>query len=105
MMDENASEKRIWKLAVGRILSVVALVFCVPIGALFVSLATGALGVFLGIASYVLGARKLGLAAIGLCVAAMLFGLLFGQGVIPGTYDRGVDGWFRDIPTERLTEE
>lgn len=96
----------VWKLNAGRLLSVVALVFCVPIGALFVSIATGAVGVFLGITGYVLGARRLGPLAIVLCTIAMFVGLLVGQGVVPGAaYDRVVDGWFRNMPTERFTED
>lgn len=95
-----------WKLGLGRLLSAFALIFCVPIGALFVSVATGAAGVFLGIAGYVLGARRLGALAVVLCTAAMFVGLLVGQGVIPGdAYDRVVDGWFRNMPTDRFTED
>ncbi len=94
------------KLTVGRLLSVFALVFCVPVGALFVSVATGATGIILGIAGYALGARTSGLLAVVLCTVAMLVGLLLGQGVIPGdAYDRVVDGWFRDMLTERFTKD
>lgn len=92
-------------LNAGRLLSGVAIVFCVPLGALFVSIATGAVGVFLGIIGYALGARKLGALAVVMCTAAMFVGLLVGQGVIPGdAFDRAVDGWFRNMPTERFTE-
>ena len=101
---EKKSE--VWKLAAGRLLSGFALVFCVPLGALFVSVATGAVGIVLGITGYVLGARMLGPLAVVLCTVAMFVGLLVGQGVIPGdAYDRVVDGWFRDMPTERFTED
>ena len=93
------------KLSAGRLLSGIAIVFCVPLGALFVSIATGAVGVFLGITGYALGARRLGALAVVLCTAAMFVGLLVGQGVLPGTYDRAVDGWFRNMPTERFTDE
>ena len=94
------------KLSAGRLLSGVAIAFCVPLGALFVSIATGAVGVFLGIAGYALGARRLGALAVVLCTAAMFVGLLVGQGVIPGeAFDRAVDGWFRNMPTERFTED
>ena len=94
------------KLSAGRLLSGIAIVFCVPLGALFVSIATGAVGVFLGITGYVLGARRLGALAVVLCTAAMFVGLLVGQGVLPGeAYDRAVDGWFRNMPTERFTED
>ena len=93
------------KLSAGRLLSGIAIVFCVPLGAPFVSIATGAVGVFLGITGYALGARRLGALAVVLCTAAMFVGLLVGQGVLPGTYDRAVDGWFRNMPTERFTDE
>ena len=106
-MDANPEKNpEVWKLNAGRLLSVIALIFCVPIGALFVSIATGAVGVFLGITGYALGARKLGVLAVVLCMIAMFVGLLVGQGVIPGdAYDRTVDGWFRNMPTERFTED
>ena len=91
-------------LNAGRLLSGIAIAFCVPLGALFVSIATGTVGVFLGIIGYTLGARKLGALAVVLCTAAMFVGLLVGQGVIPGdAFDRAVDGWFRNMPTERFT--
>ena len=104
-MDANQEKSpQTWKLNAGRLLSAVALVFCVPLGALFVSVATGAVGVFLGITGYVLGARRLGVLAVVLCTAAMFVGLLVGPGVVPGdAYDRVVDGWFRNMPTERFT--
>ncbi len=106
-MDANSENNpQTWKLNVGRLLSIVALVFCVPIGALFVSIATGTVGIFMGITGYALGARRLGVLAIVLCTAAMFVGLLVGPGVVPGdVYDRVVDGWFRNIPTERFTED
>lgn len=104
-MDANETPHGL-KLYVGRLLSGFALVFCVPLGALFVSIATGAVGVFLGITGYVLGARRLGALAVVLCTAAMFVGLLVGQGVLPGdAYDRAVDGWFRNMPTDRFTED
>ncbi len=93
------------KLSAGRLLSGIAIVFCVPLGALFASIATGAVGVFLGIIGYALGARRLGTTAVVLCTVAMFVGLLIGQGVLPGAYDRVVDGWFRNMPTERFTDE
>ena len=96
----------ILKRNAGRLLSVVALVFCAPVGALFVSVAMDAVGIVLGITGYVLGARRLGSLALVLCTLAMFAGVLIGQGVIPGdAYDRAVDGWFRNMPTERFTEE
>ena len=106
-MDANhEKDPEVLKLYAGRLLSVVALVFCVPIGALFVSIATGSVGIFMGIMGYALGARRLGALAVVLCMAAMFVGLLVGPGVVPGdAYDRAVDGWFRYMPTERFTED
>src|SRR5918999_6571928 len=95
-----------WRLTSGRLLAGFALVFCVPVGVLFVSVATGAVGIVLGIAGYALGARTSGLLAVVLCTMAMFVGLLIGQGVIPGdAYDRTVDGFFRNLPTDRFTED
>lgn len=73
----------------------VGLLFCVPVGILFVLIATEVVGLFFGVASYVLGARRLGLVTVLVCTAAMFLGLLVAQGVIPGSYDRAVDGFFR----------
>jgi hypothetical protein len=103
---KSEKNSEVWKLNAGRLLSVFALVFCVPLGALFVSIATGAVGICLGITGYALGARRLGILAVVLCTAAMFVGLLVGPGVVPGdVYDRAVDGWFRNMPTERFTED
>ena len=106
-MDANPEKNpHVWKLTVGRLLSVFALVVCVPVGALFVSVATGAVGIVLGITGYVLGARTSGPLAVVLCTVTMFVGLLLGQGVLPGeAYDRLVDGWFREMPTDRFTED
>ena len=102
-MDANETRPGLRQYA-GRLVSGFALLFCVPLGALFVSVATGAVGIFLGVAGYALGARRLGALAVVLCTVAMIVGLLVGQGVIPGSFDRAVDGWFRNMPTERFTE-
>lgn len=93
------------KRSVGRLLAAIALVFCVPVGAVFVSVAIEAAGILLGIVGYTLGSRTLGSLAVVLCTAAMFVGLLLGQGVIPGDfYDRAVDGWFRGLTPGRLTD-
>lgn len=98
--DTSDKNPRVWKRNAGRLLSGFALIFCVPVGALFVSIAMGAVGICLGIAGYVLGARRLGSLAVALCTIAMC------QGVIPGdAYDRAVDGFFRNLPTDRFTED
>ena len=86
------SEQGSGKVLVGRVLSAIALIFCVPVGILFVSVATGAVGIVLGIVGYALGARRLGSVAVVLCTAAMFLGLLVGQGAMPGSYDAMLDG-------------
>ncbi len=65
----------------GRILSVIALVFCVPVGLYFVSVTVEFLGILLGIAGYSMGARRLGSLAVVLCTVAMFVGYLIGQSV------------------------
>ena len=72
------------------------------VGAYFVSVA---LGVVLGVAGYALGARRLGAATAVVGVVSIFVGLLAGQGVMAGSYDRAVDGWFRDTPVEQITDE
>ncbi len=80
------------KVLVGGVLSAIALIFCVPVGILFVSVAIGAVGIVLGIVGYTLGARRFGSVAVVLCTAAMVLGLLVGQGAMPGSYDAVLDG-------------
>ena len=80
------------KAYVGLVLSAFALVFCVPVGILFVSVATGAVGIILGMVGYALGARRIGSVAVVLCAAVMFLGLLVGQGAMPGSYDAALDG-------------
>lgn len=77
---------------VGRVLSAIALIFCAPVGALFVSIAAGAVGIVLGVLGYTLGSRILGGVAVVVCTAAMFLGLLAGQGAMPGSYDAILDG-------------
>ena len=85
----------------GRALSAVALVFCVPLGLYFVSIAVEFVGILLGILGYALGARKLGGLTVVACTAAMFLGLLIAQGVMAGAYDRAVDGVFRFLQDVR----
>ena len=80
------------KVFAGRILSAIALVFCVPVGILFVSVATGAVGIMLGVVAYGLGARRVGFLAVVLCAAAMFLGLLIGAGAMSGSYDAVLSG-------------
>lgn len=80
------------KTLVGRAFSIIAIIFCVPVGVLFVSVAIGAVGICLGVAGYVLGARRLASVAVVLSAIAMFLGLLVGQGALPGSYDATLDG-------------
>ena len=54
-----------------------------------------AIGILLGILDYYLGARRLAIAAVGLCIVAIFFGLAASQDLIPG-----IQGEDRDLPTE-----
>ncbi|QIN78375.1 hypothetical protein GBA65_07380 [Rubrobacter marinus] len=76
---------------IGRALCICGLMLAV-VGAYFVSMATEAVGIALGVAGYYLGARTLGSATILLCTAALFVGLLVGQGFVPGPYDGDADG-------------
>ncbi len=58
--------------------------FVVPFISSGASVALGGFGIVLGIAGYTLGAGRLGVAAIALCVIAMFFGLAVSQGMVPG---------------------
>jgi hypothetical protein len=65
----------------GRVLSVAALVFCVPAGLYFVSIVMEFVGIILGVAGYSMGARRLGSLAVVLCTVAMFVSYLIGQSV------------------------
>ena len=80
----------------GRALCVFGLVLAV-VGAYFVSVATEAVGIVLGVVAYYLGARTLASATILLCAAALFVGLLVGQGFVPGPYDGEADGVKKSI--------
>jgi hypothetical protein len=54
-----------------------------------------AVGILLGIVGYYLGARRLAIAAIALCIVAIFFGLAASQGFVPG-----IQGEDRDLPAE-----
>ena len=96
----NGPNISLWR----RVLCVAGLILA-AIGAYFVSVALGAVGIVLGVVGYALGARRLGAATVVLGVASIFVGLLAGQGVMAGSYDRAVDGWFRDTPVEQITDE
>ncbi len=93
-MNQNKNEGTVLG---GRVLCVVGIILSI-LGAYFVSVALGAVGIVLGVLGYFLGARNLGRATIILGVLSIVVGLLIGQAVIPGSYDRTVDGFFRDSP-------
>jgi hypothetical protein len=88
----------------GRVLCVTGIVLAV-IGAFFVSVALGAASIILGVVGYALGARRLAVITVVLGTISIFVGLLVGQGVMAGSYDRAVDGWFRNTPTEQITDE
>ena len=102
-MEDGARNKNGAAL-LGRMLCVAGIALAV-IGALFVSAALGAVGIVLGVVGYALGARRLGVATVVLGVVSIFVGLLVGQGAIAGSYDRAVDGWFRNTPVEQITNE
>ena len=101
MIEEQNAGKSESRVLLGRLLAGIGLVFCVPVGAYFVSLAIEAVGILLGVAGYALGSRTLGTVTVAACVAAGLVGLLVGQGVIPGSYDLTVDGVYRFLQDTR----
>lgn len=70
------------RLFVGRVLCVVALGLILS-GAYFVSVATEFLALFVGMIGYYLGARRLGVAAAALAVAAAFAGLWWGAEYVP----------------------
>lgn len=67
-------------------------IFLALIGAFFVSVALNILGMVLGMVGPTLGARRLGPATVVLALLTLVVGLLLGQGVLPGAYDRITDG-------------
>lgn len=102
-MEDGAKNKN-GTVLLGRVLCVVGIILAV-IGALFVSVALGAGGIVLGVVGYALGARRLGTVTVVLGVVSIFVGLLVGQGVMAGSYDRAVDGWFRNTPVEQITDD
>jgi hypothetical protein len=53
-----------------------------------------AVGILLGILGYYLGARRLAIAAVGLCIVAIFFALAASQDLIPG-----IQGEDRSLPS------
>ena len=75
--ERNETASVLW----GRLLSAAALIFCVPAGLYFVSIAVEFVGIVLGVAGYTLGARRLGSLAVVLCTVVMFVSYLLGQEV------------------------
>ena len=90
------------KLFFGWLLGILGLAV-LPLGALFVSVAMDAVALCLGVVSYFLGARWLGIVVIVLSVLAAMVGMLIGQGYIPNIldWDGAADGLRRGM--EALT--
>ena len=88
------------KVYMGRLLCVTGIVLAV-IGGFFVSIAVSALAVVLGMLGYAMGARSMGRATIILAFVTLIGGLLLGQGVMPGAYDRITNGFFRVPPVSK----
>ena len=99
---QNSARNKNGSALLGRVVCVAGIILAL-IGAYFVSVALGAVGIVLGVVGYALGARRLGAATVVLGVASIFLGLLVGQGVVAGSYDRAVDGWFRNTPVEQIT--
>lgn len=84
-------EANLGKVLVARLLCAVGILLAV-IGAFFISVALNVLGMVLGMVGYTLGARRLGPITVVLALLTLVIGLLLGQGVLPGAYDRITDG-------------
>ena len=81
--------------AVGILLGLVGLVtpfFTGPATTADVSIQ--AVGILLGILGYYVGARRLAVATIALCIVAIFFGLAASQGLVPG-----IQGQDRSLPS------
>ena len=75
--DETSKSRKRVGAFWGRVLCAVGILLA-GIGAFFVSIASEGIGIALGVAGYLLGARALGVTTIVLCVAAALVGLFVG---------------------------
>lgn len=95
--DQGRSVARPSSLIPGRILCVIGLSLAVT-GAFFVDMSSGIIGIMLGTMGYYLGARVLGVAIIVICVITLSFGLVAGQGAIPGSYDEVMNGYSSPAP-------
>lgn len=103
-MMEDKTRGRNGAVLWGRALCAAGIVLAV-IGAYFVSVALGAVGIVLGMVGYALGSRRLGAATVVLGVVSIFVGLLVGQDVMAGSYDRAVDGLFRNNPIEQIADD
>ena len=89
--DERSKSRKRLGAFWGRVLCAVGIVLAI-VGAFFVSIASEGIGIALGVAGYLLGARSLGAATVVLCVAAALVGLFVEPYAMPGSYDELVNG-------------
>jgi hypothetical protein len=94
---QGRSVARPIRLVPGRIACVVGLSLAVT-GVFFVDMATDIMGVILGAVGYYLGARILGVAIIIISIITLSFGLVAGQGGIPGSYDEVMNGYSSPAP-------
>ncbi len=94
---QGGSATRPSSLIPGRILCVIGLSLAVT-GAFFVDMSSGIIGMMLGAMGYYLGARVLGVAIIVICMVTLSFGLVAGQGAIPGAYDEVMNGYSSPAP-------
>jgi hypothetical protein len=88
--EPRKSQKRLMTFW-GRVLCAAGIVLAI-VGAFFVSIASEGIGIALGMAGYLLGARALGVTTIVLCGAAALVSLFVGPYAMPGSYDELVNG-------------
>jgi hypothetical protein len=100
-----AGREQLVRLLAGRISAAVGLLFAAGgLVAAFLgggaNVSTGAVGAVLGVVGYFLGSRRLGTAAVILCVAVLFFGLAASQGLIPG-----IDASDRNLPAREPAAE
>ncbi|ABG03638.1 hypothetical protein Rxyl_0668 [Rubrobacter xylanophilus DSM 9941] len=81
------------RLLAGRMLCVIGILIA-PFGAYAISVVLDAVALILGTIGFALGARTLGAATVVLAVVAMFVGLLAGEGMVPGAYDRALEDVF-----------
>lgn len=81
------------RLLAGRVLAVIGLLLA-PFGAYAIAVVLDAVALILGALGYALGARTLGAITVVVAGIAMFVGLLAGEGMVPGAYDRALEDVF-----------